>query len=135
MTRPPAAPRRRPIRRSSRRSTSSRPRARRPAARSASSQVVKQDQQQAIIVRAEGLPRLPSESSGYGVWLSSSPSKRIWLGYGNDEAEGRTFTATGAVTDDVTSYGEVFVTRQTGEGPERPGTIYLRGAVEAAGGG
>jgi len=97
-------------------------------------QVVKQNQQQAILVRAQGLPRLPSKSSGYGVWLSSSPSKRVWLGYGNYKADDRTFTATGAVTEDVTDYGEVFVTRQIGEGPERPGTIYLRGPVRAGGG-
>ena len=97
-------------------------------------QVVKQNQQQAILVRAQGLPRLPSKNSGYGVWLSSSPSKRVWLGYGNYQADDRTFTATGAVAEDVTGYGEVFVTRQTGEGPKRPGTIYLRGPVRAGGG-
>jgi hypothetical protein len=92
-------------------------------------QVIKQDQQQAILVRAQGLPKLPDKNTGYGVWLSSSPEKRIWLGYGNYDAAKRQFVATGVVATDVTAYGEVFITRETGEGPKEPGTIYLRGAI------
>jgi len=92
-------------------------------------QVIKQDQQQAILVRAQGLPKLPGKNTGYGVWLSSSPEKRIWLGYGNYDAAKRQFVATGVVATDVTAYGEVFITRETGEGPKEPGTIYLRGAI------
>jgi Sigma-70, region 4 len=93
-------------------------------------QVVRQNQQQAILVRAQGLPRLPDKKTGYGVWLSSSPSKRVWLGYGNYDASKRQFVATGVVAADVTAYGEVFITRQTGQDPKQPGTIYLRGAVQ-----
>ena len=94
-------------------------------------QVIKQDQQQAILVRAQGLPKLPDKNTGYGVWLSSSPEKRIWLGYGNYDAAKRQFVATGVVATDVTAYGEVFITRESGEGPKEPGTIYLRGAIES----
>jgi hypothetical protein len=94
-------------------------------------QVIKQDQQQAILVRAQGLPKLPDKNTGYGVWLSSSPEKRIWLGYGNYDAAKRQFVATGVVATDVTAYGEVFITRETGQGPKEPGTIYLRGAIES----
>jgi hypothetical protein len=94
-------------------------------------QVIKQDQQQAILVRAQNLPKLPDKNTGYGVWLSSSPDKRIWLGYGNYDAAKRQFVATGVVATDVTAYGEVFITRETGEGPKEPGTVYLRGAIQS----
>ena len=94
-------------------------------------QVIKQGPQQAILVRAQGLPTLPNENTGYGVWLSSSPSMRTWLGYGNYDAAKHQFVATGVVAADVTAYGEVFITRETGEGPKEPGTIYLRGAIQS----
>jgi hypothetical protein len=97
-------------------------------------QVIKQQQQEAVVVQAQKLPALPSKAMGYGVWLSSSPSRRVFLGYANYDPSSHRLTGYVLLNADVTTYGEVFVTRETGQGPKRPGTIYLRGTVRTAGG-
>jgi Sigma-70, region 4 len=97
-------------------------------------QVIKQQQQEAVVVQAQKLPALPRKTMGYGVWVSSSPSRRVFLGYANFDPSSHRLTGYELLNADVTTYGEVFVTRETGQGPKRPGTIYLRGTVRTPGG-
>jgi sigma-70-like protein len=95
-------------------------------------QVVRAGDQQAMSLVLEGIPQIKSRRVGYGVWLSSPSGKRQWLGYPSFEAQQGRLVAQAALSADVTGYRDLLVTRERGEDPPRPGTIYLRGRVQRA---
>jgi hypothetical protein len=95
-------------------------------------QVVRAGKQQAMSVVLDGLPEIKSRRVGYGVWLSSPSGKRQWLGYPSFAPQQGRLVAQAALSTDVTGYRELLITRERGQGPSRPGTIYLRGRVQQA---
>jgi hypothetical protein len=95
-------------------------------------QVVRAGDQQAMSVVLEGVPEIKSRQVGYGVWLSSPSGKRQWLGYPSFQAQQGRLMAQAALSADITGYRDLLITRERGEGPSRPGTIYLRGRIQRA---
>ena len=88
--------------------------------------VVSQDNQRAIAVVGQGLPKNPR----YAVWLYSSPSKFELLGFvpGGVKSNGR-LQGLAPVPDDIAQYTSIIVTRESVDRPKRPGPIALRGSL------
>ena len=88
--------------------------------------------QQQIVAAAQGLPK--AGSGGYGIWLYTSPARARWLGFfASQDRQGR-LLARGVLNGTITDYREVLVTREARRDPARPGPIFLRGPIRAAGG-
>jgi hypothetical protein len=86
------------------------------------------DPQKLLNVIAQGLPRAPA-GSGYGVWLTGSGIDPVWLGYFQAVTQTGEVGAQSPLTVDASKYDRVILTRQRGQTPKTPGTVYLDGAV------
>lgn len=86
------------------------------------------DPQKLLNVIAQGLPRAP-KGSGYGVWLTKTGVDPVWLGYFQAVTSTGEVGAQSPLKVDPKSYERVILTRQRGQTPKTPGTVYLAGAV------
>jgi hypothetical protein len=94
-------------------------------------QIVRQGDQRAVALVAQGLPAANARRF-YAIWLYTSPSNAQFLGFPNPQPEGkegRMETGFG-LPENASNYRELIVTRETVEEPKRPGTIVLRGRLE-----
>jgi hypothetical protein len=98
-------------------------------------QIVDVSGQQAINAVSQGLPT--SKKAAYGIWVYSSPSQAKLIGGFDKQDNNGHLVYQGAVPKglDIASYKEILVTRETSGNPTKPGTIYLRGAIQSAAGG
>jgi hypothetical protein len=99
-------------------------------------QVVDVSGQTAINAVSQGLPTSNTKAA-YGIWVYSSPSQAKLIGGFDKKDDKGHLVYQGAVPKDVdiASYKEVLVTLETTGNPTKPGTIYLRGAIQSAAGG
>lgn len=88
----------------------------------------KDDPEKLLNVIAQGLPRAP-EGSGYGIWLTKPGADPVWLGYFQAVTATGEVGAQSALNVEPKGYERVILTRQRGQKPTTPGTIYLQGAV------
>ncbi len=88
----------------------------------------KDDPEKLLNVIAQGLPRAP-EGSGYGIWLTKSGADPVWLGYFQAVTTTGEVGAQSALKVEPKGYERVILTRQRGQKPTTPGTVYLQGAV------
>jgi hypothetical protein len=78
---------------------------------------------------AQGLPNV--KKVAYGIWAYSGPSQAKLLG-GFDQTDNQGHLVyQGQLTQDVSGYNEILVTRETSGRPKRPGQVYLRGKITA----
>jgi hypothetical protein len=99
-------------------------------------QIVDVSGQQAINAVSEGLPT-SNKKAAYGIWVYNSPSQAKLIG-GFDKTDNKGHLVyQGALPKDVDvgAYKEILVTQETKGNPTKPGTIYLRGAIQSAAGG
>jgi hypothetical protein len=99
-------------------------------------QIVDVSGQQAINAVSQGLPT-SNKKAAYGIWVYNSPSQAKLIG-GFDKTDNKGHLVyQGALPKslDVASYKEILVTQETSGNPTKPGTIYLRGAIQSAAGG
>ena len=87
------------------------------------------DPEKLLNVIAQGLPRAP-EGSGYGVWLTKAGVDPVWLGYFQAVTSTGEVGAQSPLRVDPTGYDRVILTRQRGQEPKTPGTVYLAGDVK-----
>jgi hypothetical protein len=93
--------------------------------------VQKAQGQDQIVAAVQGLPK--PKKGGYGIWLYSGPGKAQWLGFfASQDNKGR-LLARGQLKASISAYREVLVTRELKGDPPRPGPIFLRGPIQAAG--
>jgi hypothetical protein len=99
-------------------------------------QIVDVSGQQAINAVSEGLPT-SNKNAAYGIWAYSSPSQAKLVGGFDKKDDKGHLVYQGALPKDLNlaSYREILVTLETSGNPTRPGTIYLRGAIQSAAGG
>jgi hypothetical protein len=99
-------------------------------------QIVDVSGQAAINAVSEGLPTSNTKAA-YGIWVYNSPSQAKLIGGFDKKDDKGHLVYQGAVPKDVdvASYKEVLVTLETSGNPTKPGTIYLRGAIQSAAGG
>jgi hypothetical protein len=99
-------------------------------------QVVESNGQKVVNAVAQGLPT--SSKAAYAIWAYTSPTEtRLIGGFDKTDNKGH-LVYQGALPQDVTDvtrYKEVIVTRETSGNPTKPGTIYLRGPMQAGTGG
>jgi hypothetical protein len=99
-------------------------------------QIVDVNGQQAINAVSQGLPT-SNKKAAYGIWVYNSPSQAKLIG-GFDKTDNKghlVFQGALPKDVDVASYKEILVTQETQGNPTKPGTIYLRGAIQSAAGG
>ena len=98
-------------------------------------QIVDVSGKQAINAVSQGLST--STKAAYGIWVYSSPSQAKLIGGFDKKDNNGHLVYQGALPTgvNVASYKEVLVTRETSGNPTKPGTIYLRGAIQTAAGG
>jgi hypothetical protein len=99
-------------------------------------QIVDVSGQQAINAVSQGLPT-SDKKAAYGIWVYNSPSQAKLIG-GFDKTDNKghlVFQGALPKDVDVASYKEILVTQETSGNPTKPGTIYLRGAIQSAAGG
>jgi anti-sigma-K factor RskA len=99
-------------------------------------QIVDVSGQQAINAVSQGLPT-SNKKAAYGIWAYNSPTQaKLIGGFDKTDSKGH-LVFQGALPKDVdiTSYKEILVTLETSGNPTKPGTIYLRGAIQSAAGG
>ena len=99
-------------------------------------QIVDVSGQQAINAVSQGLPT-GDKKAAYGIWVYNSPSQAKLIGGFNKTDNKGHLVFQGALPKDVdvSSYKEILVTQETSGNPTKPGTIYLRGAIQSAAGG
>jgi hypothetical protein len=99
-------------------------------------QIVDVSGEQAINAVSQGLPT-SNKNAAYGIWAYSSPSQAKLVGGFDKKDDKGHLVYQGAVPKDVNlaGYKEILVTLETTGRPTRPGTIYLRGAIQNAAGG
>jgi hypothetical protein len=99
-------------------------------------QIVDVSGQTAINAVSQGLPTSNTKAA-YGIWVYNSPSQAKLIGGFDKKDDKGHLVYQGAVPKDVdvASYKEVLVTLETSGNPTKPGTIYLRGAIQSAAGG
>jgi len=99
-------------------------------------QVVESNGQKVVNAVAQGLPT--SSKAAYAIWAYTSPTEaRLIGGFDKTDNKGH-LVYQGALPQDVTDvtrYKEILVSRETSGSPTKPGTIYLRGPMQAATGG
>ena len=88
--------------------------------------------QQQLVAAVQGL-RKPA-SGGYGIWLYAGPGRQTWLGFFASQDDQGRLLARGALEESIADYREVLVTREAKGNPATPGTIFLRGPIQRAGG-
>jgi hypothetical protein len=95
-------------------------------------QIVESNGQNVVNAVAEGLPT--TSKAAYGIWAYTSPTEtRLIGGFDKTDNKGH-LVYQGALPQDVTDvtrYKEILVTRETSGNPTKPGTIYLRGPMQA----
>jgi hypothetical protein len=95
-------------------------------------QVVSSNGQNVVNAVAQGLPT--TSKAAYGIWAYTSPTEtRLIGGFNKTDNKGH-LVYQGALPQDVTDvtrYKEILVTRETSGNPTKPGTIYLRGPIQA----
>jgi hypothetical protein len=95
-------------------------------------QIVESNGQNVVNAVAQGLPT--TSKAAYGIWAYTSPSEtRLIGGFDKTDNKGH-LVYQGALPQDVTDvtrYKEILVTRETSGNPTKPGTIYLRGPMQA----
>ena len=84
--------------------------------------------QKLLNVLAQGLPKAPT-GSGYGVWLTKQGLDPVWLGYFQAVTSSGEVGAQSPLTVDPKNYERVILTRQRGQQPKTPGTVYLQGPI------
>jgi hypothetical protein len=99
-------------------------------------QVVESNGQKVVNAVAQGLPT--SSNAAYAIWAYTSATEtRLIGGFDKTDNKGH-LVYQGALPQDVTDvtrYKEIIVTRETSGSPTKPGTIYLRGPMQAGTGG
>ncbi len=88
----------------------------------------KADGKRLLNVIAQGLPRAP-QGTGYGVWLTKTGANPVWLGYFQAVTTTGEVGAQSELKVDPKGYERVILTRQRGQEPKTPGTVYLEGPV------
>jgi len=99
-------------------------------------QILDVNGQPGITAATQGLPT-GSKTAAYALWFYNSPSQaRLVGGFDKTDNKGH-LVLQGQLPKDlnVASYKDVLVTRETSGNPTKPGTIYLRGAIQSAAGG
>jgi hypothetical protein len=95
-------------------------------------QVVASNGQNVVNAVSQGLPS--TSKAAYAIWAYTSPSEtRLIGGFNRTDNKGH-LVYQGALPQDVTDvtrYKEILVTRETSGNPAKPGTIYLRGPLQA----
>ncbi len=85
-----------------------------------------------LLVAAKNL-QAPAEGSAYAIWLYTSESEKLFLGFPeatvSDKGE---LDVVADLTPDTPNFDEVLVTRETSEQPSTPGDIVLRGRLAVA---
>jgi hypothetical protein len=99
-------------------------------------QIVDVSGQQAINAVSQGLPT-SNKKAAYGIWVYNSPSQAKLIGGFDKKDDNGHLVYQGALPKDVdvASYKEILVTLETSGNPTKPGTVYLRGAIQNAAGG
>jgi Anti-sigma-K factor rskA, C-terminal len=99
-------------------------------------QIIDVNGQQAITAATQGLKTPPSKSA-YALWVYNSPTEaKLVSGFDKTDNKGHLVLQGQLPKDiDIAAYKEMLVTRETSGNPTRPGTIYLRGAIQNAAGG
>jgi hypothetical protein len=99
-------------------------------------QIVDVSGQQAINAVSQGLPT-SNKKAAYGIWVYNSPSQAKLIGGFDKKDDKGHLVYQGALPKDVdlAGYKEILVTLETSGNPTKPGTIYLRGAIQNAAGG
>jgi hypothetical protein len=99
-------------------------------------QIVDVSGQSAINAVSQGLPT-SNKKAAYGIWVYSSPSQAELVGGFDKQDDKGHLVFQGALPKDLNlaSYKEILVTLETSGSPTKPGTIYLRGAIQSAAGG
>ncbi len=70
------------------------------------------------------------EGSAYAVWLYSSPSEALFIGFPKATVNDKgTLEVVADLTPQTPSYKQVLLTRERRESPTTPGTIVLRGTI------
>ena len=82
---------------------------------------------QAVNAVAQGLPAM--RTAEYGIWAYNGPSQAQLIGGFNQTDNKGHIVFQGSLTQDISDYREILVTRETTANPTRPGPIYLRGAI------
>lgn len=80
-----------------------------------------------LAVTAQKLPPSSSSGSAYGVWLYTSPSNALFLGFPDKVvgANGKLDTVA-ELSPETPNYREVLLTSERTDSPREPGTIVLR---------
>jgi hypothetical protein len=95
-------------------------------------QIVQSNGQNVVNAVSQGLPT--SSEAAFAIWAYTSPTvTRLIGGFNKTDNKGH-LVYQGALPDDVTDatrYKEILVTRETSGNPTKPGTIYLRGPLQA----
>jgi hypothetical protein len=82
-----------------------------------------------LLVAAKNLKPPPS-GSAYGIWLYTSESEKLFLGFPMATvSDAGTLDVVADLTPDTPNFDEVLVTRETTEKPTSPGEIILRGKL------
>jgi len=85
-----------------------------------------------LLIVAKGLAT-PPEGSTYGIWLYTSRSDALFVGFPKAavSTEGD-LRVVADLSPDTRNYREVLITRESREKPTRPGSITLRGRLRVA---
>jgi hypothetical protein len=99
-------------------------------------QIIDVNGQQAITAATQGL-KTPPNKSAYALWVYNSPTQaKLVSGFDKTDNKGHLVLQGQLPKDiDIAAYKEMLVTRETSGNPTKPGTIYLRGAIQNAAGG
>jgi hypothetical protein len=98
-------------------------------------QIVENNGQQTVNAVSQGLK--VDKNAAYGIWAYNSPSQAKLIGGFDKTDNNGHLVYQGALPSgvDLSTYKDVLVTRETSGNPTKPGTIYLRGKIQAAAGG
>ena len=93
-------------------------------------QIVAVNGKQAVNALAQGLPDLTT--ADYAIWAYNGPAQALLIGGFNQTDNKGHIVFQGSLTQDISGYREILVTRETTANPTRPGPIYLHGAIGLA---
>ncbi len=82
-----------------------------------------------LLIAAKDMRHAP-EGSAYAVWLYTSPTQALFVGFPKGTVnEKGTLEVVADLTPQTQRYNEVLLTRERVESPAKPGTIILRGKI------
>ncbi|MEJ7825003.1 MAG: anti-sigma factor [Solirubrobacteraceae bacterium] len=82
-----------------------------------------------LLVAAKNL-KPPRSGTAYGIWLYTSESEKLFLGFPRATvSDAGTLDVVADLTPETPNFDEVLVTRETTEEPTSPGEIILRGKL------